>query len=344
MPLINEDCNTIYGGLLLDSYFNIVISSVFFAVVQVFYTEFFSPLIANCRKKNEDNPAPVTIIARHVASKCEDIEIAGGSVSANTDDAVLASQTIVTVKVTPENDIVVVSLRREAATLTRYFRYQFVYTIVTFIYSLVSIKNSSHSWINYTDFYGFIMNANIPLAFISSSFAAVAFDNKLRKAIKTNVDTTAWWNLRVELITPMLHVSLATFLMMLPALLTHVLPGLILYIWIVIIVVIIGISFIGFLSLIYFGSMRAFTSEARKDIDRKSTVFLQFFLQIFLQILLTLFFQSLYNYAALFYSSNSGEYLDVISREYHLRSQTFCYYQQKDLQDGRNFFVYFDWI
>jgi hypothetical protein len=155
---------------------------------------------------------------------------------------------------------------------------------------------------------------------------------------------------------PIMNLALS---LVLPCLITHIVPGNILYIWwFVLMILSCIVSFFGMLIVIFFPYLLLlkFYLFVRKRItlDTENDLFLsydfyriigfRFFMTLFLKIalfcILTSTFQVLYNYSSLYY--NGYPYLDVIYQEFLLRSQLTCFLDHsfENFQQGLSFFSF----
>jgi hypothetical protein len=137
------------------------------------------------------------------------------------------------------------------------------------------------------------------------------------------------------------------FLLILPPVLTHVIPGIFVYCW-VLLMVLIGLLLFTFIIMTIPPLSYKWIYSIHGDLsvdDPFMKGYLRFSFQICFSFLGKIFFlyclQTTFNYMGMFY--NGENYLEVISKEYSLRSQSECFLEDK-FTNFANALTFFSWV
>jgi len=132
------------------------------------------------------------------------------------------------------------------------------------------------------------------------------------------------WKLQMLLSVPIL--------LLLPPFLTHIFPAMVLYGWILL-----PLSTFSMLAIMMCGGLlikkenRIYRLGLSPNLQR---YFFRFVVEIFMRFLVVFLLQTLFNYSAIFYEgistgqkSPSLVYMEAFRRDYHLRSQSYCFFE-----------------
>jgi len=210
---------------------------------------------------------------------------------------------------------------------------QLFYGFVSFILACISVSKLSHlsPWEQYTAFYGILTNSCIPMTFFQV-FKMSVLDG--RESQMNKIDF-------------IFLVELFFFILLITPILTHVLPAMILYFWIVLFVAASTGALFMVLLLFLFSNVAVttlwvklyglcFPSEGETSDVKIDDRTMEFLGKIAQEVLLRFFFifyvQTLYHYACIVYTypipMSPQQYMHVIARDFALRSQTYCFYER----------------
>jgi hypothetical protein len=201
---------------------------------------------------------------------------------------------------------------------------QVLTSILTTIAVLTNIDPSLPAWRGYTNFYAWVVNTGVPTTLFS--ILQMIF-------LEKRMEQFADMKLLVSI-----FISFPAFILI-PPFLTHILPAMVLYIWIVFPIVLISIGiFVGW---------NKFTDVDNRE---KSQLFsrllfccginstrnfqaylVDFAVEVYFRFLFIFIFQCMYNYASLAYKQTPltpSAYVGIISYDYHLRSQSACFIEK----------------
>jgi hypothetical protein len=320
-----KNCRTIYGGLILESYLLIILNVVVFTMLQTVFLELILP---NLMK-------PAQKIFYGIVEEC----------AANID-----------------NDAVEGEKWRGAIKINAIWAVlQGLVSLVIIVFTWLQLDRSVSSWQQYENFYGLILNSAVLNSLISMSSLTSFIQYAGRKGFKLLPGTKSTRNPYFILLAAL---YLPIVLVVLPSLFTHMIPGMIVYVWVMMIVLLCTVY--GVFAVVQriedlFGMEYSFgILDEHYDEDFLRAVIgdnmfspagkLRYqFIWAGFRLCFHFSFLSLFNYMHFFYllSSSGGvppnDYLGVITDDYALRTQTFCLYEHyKD--DYRNMIIFFSWL
>jgi len=181
------------------------------------------------------------------------------------------------------------------------------------------------SWDRYEEIYCTFLNSGMPGTYIAFllTFGAGAEDEDVTERLGGKIT--------FNIIRYLFFLDTA---LLLPPLITHIIPMIVIYCW----VVVIGIIVLG---LLYIGMYMAIPRIGKSlcGWEKNASMVLQgiFMIKFASLFVVTILFQTFINYGAIFYSGHN--YVDTIADEFNLRS-TSCYLQNvvSDVQSGLRFF------
>lgn len=329
-------CETVYNGVLLQSYLWIFISSAGYEVFMIVF--FICCMILSCcfqschsfwiRPNPDRNDEDLLPVSDNNTSQGKGGVIRGffgviGSVVQGVGAGINAINAAVEKKKKEE--------AKQFQFDVAFFCYQLLYVWSTFIIAIVkSFEDSDQSsWRRYTNLYGFLMNSTVLTSTVSFLLYYLLLPTKYTFELK-----------KAEQLG---YIQLFTVgVILLPPFITHVIPALFAYIWVAVIICLpllfamIATEAIIKKHLLHFDDGCFGTCFSTLLIcwglfSGCLTVFLSYFANIFARTTLILLIQTLYNYMASVYDISaplSGhEYLRVIGDEHRLRLQTKCIFE-----------------
>jgi hypothetical protein len=187
---------------------------------------------------------------------------------------------------------------------------QLLGTLAAIVIGFSASSSSADSWGRYQNFYGLVVNSGV--ATTAFSVLKMFSEGRGKQIASLPLINRVWLAL--------------PFAVLLPPLLTHLLPAAALYLWLVVCVLAclrlavavrngeLPLSFLDRLAPI-----RALSPKLR-------AYFLAFGTELVGRFVFVFIVQTMFNYAALFYTDPTG-YTQVISTDLRLRSQTECFFQ-----------------
>lgn len=239
---------------------------------------------------------------------------------------------------------------------------QILCSIYIFIYSLSTIKSHRSSiWLNYINFYGFIVNTNI-LELLVSSLWEIRQLNRQISSLNYNDPRTH--NFHAKIIC---GVGLASsFLILAPIIITHIIPMMIIYIWVVVsyslIILLGGVCFtiihvvIGYIcgfiiisiaKLIFYISDININSNTAHFEELRERMIKNWFYGTAFRFSIVVLFVILYNYGSIFYlipNINEKKYFGLIGVDYHLHTNISCFYHYSTEISTKGFLVFMQFI
>ena len=337
---VNQICDTLYDGQILQPYFYVFISTIAFAIFQVVV---FENIVATTRRvyiaifQPASQPLKETQGPRN---NMDDIVVSDGVLSLN--DITVKNNECSDIEETDKKDAEVQKSDINASKNTNielFFQFNALLAIVEFLYFVATLDYSKSGWTNYTNMVGYVTNS--------------AF--------------TSLWYIALSDLEYFAKYGFVLFICSLPMLLTHIIPGILIYAWVYIgfliaVIVFILVFFLalfcaiivaailfGILHSIFFcifscaildeslsqAALDAFYGKVLETLDTIKSTFDKplgnlakiVFLSIIRRFFVVLLLQTTVNYAALYYQNpgSSTHYIFVLVREYLLRTQTECY-------------------
>ena len=302
----------------MQSYFLVFVSVVLFTILKFLVEE----------------------IVRYIISCCCGYSKQTTSLNGNLESG--AELTNVTVTPMGGNPTVIIDSSKEAPvkSITKqieatsqsivFLLFQALSSLFSIISAFENIDSTQSTWTKYQNFYGLLVNSSV-LTFIYSMFALCEFAQFDSHPLARNIVYGCWWSL---------------LLFMIPCIVTHIIPGLILYCWVVVLYIVICFVLRAILSRI----IDILTDKKWLSIQDNEVILRVFGVNFVLRLFFMLIFQTVYAYAYFAYQVHSSKgamdasaYLSVISDEYSLRTQTLCTYQHA-MESVESFVVFFNWI
>jgi hypothetical protein len=211
-----------------------------------------------------------------------------------------------------------------------FFYLQLAYGFVSIIMACVTVsKLQLSSWDVYTALFGIISNSCVPMTFFQAFKLAKLEGREMQMELLENSALAPLGIFSLFMITPFF---------------THLLPMIILYVWVIMFVFAALMALNIVLSLMvgatgivaYITSLFRIKKEVKAiedTIDNRVMEYLYtFYVELVLRFMVIFFVQTLFNYACAVYQfpvpMSPQQYLWVIVRDYQLRTQTYCYFQK----------------
>ena len=209
-----------------------------------------------------------------------------------------------------------------------FFYLQLAYGLVSIIMACVTVsKLQMSSWDVYTALFGIISNSCVPMTFFQLFKLSILEKREMQMKQLENSTFIFLGIFSLFMITPFF---------------THLLPMIILYVWVIIFVfaALMALSIVLYLMVDATGIVAYITSlfQSKKKaiddtIDNRVMEYLStFYVELVLRFIVIFFVQTLFNYACAVYQfpipMSPQQYLWVIVRDYQLRTQTYCYFQK----------------
>lgn len=204
---------------------------------------------------------------------------------------------------------------KEEAIFTAPYLFLYLQCIICVISSGIVFSHVDTStnlaWLKYTNYFGIIVNSGCPTT-VFSLFKMTILEHRfatMRKFMRPQL----WLLLSVPI------------MLLLPPFVTHILPAMTLYSWII----------VPFMSL----AMNCYVALGSRLISDNKTgrmpnlqrYFFDFFVEIFVRFSIVFLLQTMYNYAVINYEnmkagSTESHYLSSYVVDYQLRTQTYCFF------------------
>lgn len=342
--LIEDKCETVYNGVLLQSYTLLFFNVVLFSLLKLLAEEYILPglfaLLSWCTcglftaptstntAAAQLQPASVTknpLTTKGTAKPAAD-EVELGTVGKSNASIPMESKAIPS-----KNTDVDTTIGNNNTTRMDFSKpflvFQGINAVVALVYAFKLRDTNRTGWHQYQNFYGFLLNSSFLTFFIS-----------LILRIMRDEDKEAGGILAFQgLSTIVIVLTLA------PPFITHFVPGFIVYIWVVCIAL--GCCGVFYTVLQAVGTVLGLASNPKYEVFATQTV---------MRAGMIFFFQTFYTYMVFYYAyaasdthdnqAITGEhYLGVVSHEYNLRSQTWCNFENA-LSDAKNGLVFFSWL
>lgn len=320
----SSSCATLYDGVVLQSYVLLIANTVFFMIFRAVSKAYIIPCLLPLfccydfqSKAETDKKKLLDAVEQQYQAEIADITKRFKITEKNSD---IFFNKFVTNQM---REGIQKELRDEKdyKTSMYFFAFTVLSSLVVFGRAAYDLKtNHQSAWTQYTNFYGLLMNSCL-LTSATSGFR-LFFRYEYRKGWQFQFN----WMVGLEALS---------ILLILPALLTHVLPGLVMYCWVVLAVAVV-VFFVGR------GLVRAVFCG--RELDAK----MDYIWKEFIYRIITVFLiQTTFNYASLVYVQqgvlSAESYLRVIEREYALRSETECLINNL-FENWNNVVVFFNWI
>jgi hypothetical protein len=204
----------------------------------------------------------------------------------------------------------------------------------------VRVDRSLPAWEQYTDFCATIVNSGIPMTLFS--LGKMAFLDRRRFQMK-GLPARIWG-----------YVCLPLFLLVLP-LLTHILPGMVLYCWIALPVIATALWLPAAFGFNIYQGKFSLEGSVRKVLafvfPRAREVFLRYHIELLVEVslrfLFIFLFHVLFNWASLVYAQGlpltPQGYIGVLAQDWHLRSQSQCFFNHAP-ESSRGLVALFSWL
>jgi hypothetical protein len=241
--------------------------------------------------------------------------------------------------------------------------FQGVVALVTFIIACRSIDRNRTTWNQYQDLYGLVLNSSTLTFFISCMlFYSTPPKEPPQKDITTTATTAVTTttsdasdlvNLETarKVFNKAKTFSIVSIVLisctLIPAFITHILPGFIVYCWILLLFNL----FFYALNTLYMHCVTVVDPVDKKrrfvDNSREKKIYL-LIKEVTFRLYCILVFQSFFNYMYLFYQihespMSNDQYTGVLEKEYELRTQTACLFEHMASSAG-NVLVFFNWL
>lgn len=306
---INRNCFSVYDGVYLQSYTLIIVNVALFSLFKFCFEEALALLF---KKEKDDDDEPK-----------KDVEMTSSGGSDDTSNSAPRDTT-------EKEELVRKEEENKNFNELMFFLFQAAVSFASLVMAITTIDKTKSPWTQYENFYGLILNSSVLTFAISSSILFVRGISKNTEKISES--GLAMW---LALIGAFL-----VFLLVLPAIITHIIPALVIYIWVFLCVAAV--------ILIPYGCGNLCLNALSGD----HPAFYRFFgvtTEVVFRLICVAFFQTLFNYMYFFYGISlqspisANEYMGVIRHEYNLRSQTYCSFQRVDasMKDG---LVFFSWV
>lgn len=195
-----------------------------------------------------------------------------------------------------------------------FFYLQCIICVITcaITFSQVDTANKT-AWIIYTDYFGVIVNSGCPTT-VFSLFKLSILEGRL-ETMKRFLRVQLWALVSVPI------------LVLLPPFVTHVLPAMFLYFWILVPLISIAMN-----CYVAIGRRLVKVNDSHSDrTPHLKRYFFDFFVEIFVRFAIVFLLQTLYNYAVINYQgimagSPVSSYVNSFLVDYSLRTQTYCFF------------------
>ena len=378
---VDHNCDTIYDGVVLQSYVLVFVNVVLLGIFQVIFSEVVMPSLITrvgwlgkymdkwtsdirMREQHKNKNANVDI-ELSVNPVLNDIDIAGGQTDNN---ATAAAATFNTANLEIHKDetktgeidnlnrnlpgfseVVDIAkfdfedwLQRRRVNKFLFLLVQAAFGFTSFALALRHSINNDHHKSTFIRYQNFY-GLVMNSSMMTAFIACITYNMVIADNI-SNGDTDDAFGFLAHLPA---HANLAIFifLLLLPAIITHTGPAVYAYLWMAIIVFIVIVIIVYPITLIkkhYFDNHKWTVSEKTAHLLEETLS------NVFYRVLLIIFFQTFYNYMALLYlypevPISGQHYMDVIAHEYRLRSQTACLFEHYN-QNVQNSLVFFNWL
>ena len=303
MSFIDNQCNTIYNGVLLNSYVWIIVSAILFQIVNFIATAIIIPYCKQLYEKLKSS--------------------SGSNKELNKRDKAK----------------LLVGEQEEYSAGLAFLWYQILISYFGFISAIIVQSDSNKSnglsnWTKYNNVYGLYINSValtpvITVLYFLGKFWIGTFQ-------PTSEGNKVQWELDFpeEASKILRQMGFLSYLPLVPAIYTHIIPGLIYYFWIILVALL--------LFLLYCVIIRSVLNvliewTGRIHVRAESILF-----QVGFRICCMLLFQTLYNYMSATYLT-SDSYSDIIVSDYYLRSQTACIIHHQ-WDNMRNALTILNWV
>lgn len=161
------------------------------------------------------------------------------------------------------------------------------------------------------------------------------------EVLMTQLDCKEYFDVKNDLLGQMFQLHLYNFLFYLPVIITHMIPGLVMYCYVMLFIAFciwVGVGIFG-LSVQVLSCGIIFGMQDRYKTNSQFSL-------LMVRCLLIIVIQTSVNYAALFYEKNNAtpqEYISVVSREFYLRSEYNCYFEEV-FTSVKQAFVFFNFV
>lgn len=290
MGAINTKCETIYNGVLLSSYIWITISAILFQILNFFVTEYFIPF-----SKNAWNWLKTKMKPKEEKNLLHLTKVAD-------------------------------QRRDEYSAGLSFLWYQILVSYFGFVAACVEEGNSASTfWNTYQNIYGMYINTVALTPIISILFFLARF------GVAMLSDRKIKWELDFpeEAEKVLKQMGFLSYLPLVPPIYTHIIPGLFIFAWLPILLLLIFIAYCLVGYLLHYLFVKTFHLQLHKKLV--ITV-----VQLGFRICLMILFQSLYNYMYLFYGP-AGSYGEVMNLDLEYRTQTTCLFHDK-MNSVKDFF------
>jgi hypothetical protein len=183
---------------------------------------------------------------------------------------------------------------------------QLLGTLAAVVIGFAASAPSADLWGRYQNFYGLVVNSGVA----TTAFSVLKMFSEGRGKQIASLPLVD----RVFLALP--------FAVLLPPLLTHILPAAALYLWLVVCV----IACLLLAMAVQSGELPLSIAPVRALSPTLRAYFVAFGTELVCRFVFIFVLQTTFNYAALFYADPTG-YTQVISTDLRLRSQTECFFQ-----------------
>ena len=307
----NSNCETLYDGVILQPYIVIIMDTFLFMFLKLVSETLIIPFVRAkfCNKKKsltdtENGTTEITDISTPISQEQTDI---------NKKQEL--RNIIFTIK-SPVQD--------KHASLT-FLYFQVFSSFISCVLAFFQIDKNQSRWIQYTNLYGLLLNSSLVTTSVSLllKYYEISLEDK-RGNSEERRKAWKWY--------------LLSLLPLVPIVITHIIPGVIVYIWVALIVA-------AALGIVW--GIWICCSCCKSEIEFINNSFSGFMFEIIARLFFVFFFQTLFNYMAIFYSFqvpiSSSQYIGVIVEEYNLRLETYCYFH-RGISDVKSAIVVFSWL
>lgn len=227
-----------------------------------------------------------------------------------------------------------------------FLRLSFIFAIMSIVAAFINISDKHSTWVQYQNFYGLILNSSV-MTLIGAG-EAISSEGEL---LLERQDLIKKQRLSIEAVD--YEVALLTgvpILFVMPSLLTHIVPALFAYIYMIPVVLLgFGLPLYGLLYasnavLVYAGNTCLKDTSWAVFLSKLHT---QAMNNLVPKLVVVICAQIFYDYGTYLYDVNypisGSEYAHVIVQEYDLRSQTFCLVEQR-VASIKHLLVMFSWL
>lgn len=341
MPVVNSDCNTIFDNVYLQTYALIIINVAIFIVLKYAMEEFVLPFLVS-RYIGETYTAYPTL-EEHDAEDMVGLEAlirperAVQSVNNSRNRNVFGIRRGNSLGHTMTTSSANVRIKYTGKLI--FVAFQFFIGLVSLISAISYVDHGEKLWDRYQSFYGFLLNTGLLTSFISTNIYRMELNRKLTLEKSSEME-------RLSRITSMI-MGVVTIIL-LPPILTHLIPGAIIYGWVIVAFVIaIFMIFVTMVCLLesVAGCLRF---VLQFQMPAASDKMFQLGLELAWRLLAILFFQTFFNYMYFFYGIHSdrmtgADYIGVIRDDYTLRTQTACAFHHA-VDSFKHALVFFNWL